>query len=273
MSGELQTLEQPLSVAALRTNIQIIAEAMRLVMKKDVHYGIVPGCKKPSLYKPGAEKIAALFRINISYEVDDLSDDDHAHYRIKCRATSATGIPLGEGLGEASSKEDKWCWRAAVCQEEFDETLPDRRRVKWKKGRSEAYKVAQVRTEPADIANTVLKMAEKRSLVGCVRTVTGCSDIFDQDTEDMPNGMIDQPQAAPPARPKAKKPDASADNPNVISDPQCKRLYAKCKGAGLEDDFVKKHLKDTYGYDSSKEVTRDIYDEICAWADNYANGT
>jgi len=48
-----------------------------------------------------------------------------------------------------------------------------------------------VRTEPADIANTVLKMAEKRAFIDAIRTTTGCSDMFSQDLEDLPAEVRD----------------------------------------------------------------------------------
>jgi hypothetical protein len=85
--------------------------------------------------------------------------------------------------------EEKYRWRRAVCDQEWDETAEDRRRTKRsKRGKNQTpTKVKQVRTEPADLANTVLKMATKRSLVAAVLTVTAASDIFAEYTED-PDG-------------------------------------------------------------------------------------
>ncbi|MGA9670643.1 MAG: hypothetical protein WBQ94_15640 [Terracidiphilus sp.] len=44
----------------------------------------------------------------------------------------------------------------------------------------------QVRQEPADLANTILKMAKKRSQIDATLTVTGASSMFEQDLEDLP---------------------------------------------------------------------------------------
>ena len=44
--------------------VQLIQEIMANVMKVDEHYGTIPGCKKPSLYKPGAEKLSVTFRLS-----------------------------------------------------------------------------------------------------------------------------------------------------------------------------------------------------------------
>lgn len=53
---------------------------------------------------------------------------------------------------------------------------------------------------------------------------------------------------------------------NLISEAQRKRFYAICKQAGLRDEWVKEQLKARWGYDSSTQITRDKYEEICTWA-------
>ena len=44
----------------------------------------------------------------------------------------------------------------------------------------------------ADVANTVLKMAKKRAMVDGILTVTGASDIFTQDIEELPKEYLEQ---------------------------------------------------------------------------------
>jgi len=84
--------------------------------------------------------------------------------------------------------EEKYKWRKPVCDQEFDEAPEDRKRLVWKKGYDNKpdYQLKQVRTQPADLANTILKMANKRSLVAAVLNTTAASDIFTQDIEDIP---------------------------------------------------------------------------------------
>ena len=185
------------TVAGIKARVQMVQHVMRDVMKPGVHYGQIPGTPKPTLYKPGAELIALAFQFAPRYVVDDLSTGDSVRYRITCELYSRDmGAFIGSGQGEASSDEEKYRWRKAVCKEEWDETPEDRRRTKWAKGRGgSVYSVQQVRTEPADLANTVLKMAEKRAFVDAIRTTTGCSDMFAQDLEDLPaevrDGMVE----------------------------------------------------------------------------------
>jgi len=53
----------------------------------------------------------------------------------------------------------------------------------------------------------------------------------------------------------------------VISEAQGKRLYAIWKGAGKSDTFVKKHLAESYGLKSTREIAKGgMYDEIVKWA-------
>lgn len=178
------------SAAEIRERVNLVQEVMRAVMKEGVHYGKIPGTPKPTLYKPGAEVLCVAFRIAPSYRVEDLSIDGVARFRVTCVGThQVSGIVLGEGLGECSSGEEKYKWRKAICVEEFDLTLETMRRLKFGKGDRGVYKVTQIRTEAADQANTVLKMACKRAKVAMTLDVTAASDMFTQDIEDMPEEL------------------------------------------------------------------------------------
>lgn len=198
-----------LSARDIRKNVNLIQEVMSSVMKDGVHYGIIPGCPKPSLFKPGAEKIASTFRIAIKSAVEDLSGHDEKRYRVTCSAFGIDGNDLGSAVGECSTNEEKFKWRKPVCDQEFDETMSDRKREKWIKGKEGAMKIKQVRTEPSDLANTVLQMADKRAYVAIVRKVTAASDVFTQDVEDLPEGVLTNEHAN--AKPAVKQPEPSHD--------------------------------------------------------------
>lgn len=216
-------IQRPQSAVEIRAAVNLIQEVMKEVMKDGVHYGTIPGTKKPSLYKPGSEKILSTFRIAIDPEVQDLSTPDEARFRVFARATSmASDAHLGSGVGECSSNEEKYRWRAAICDQEWDETPEDRRRSAWKRGKNNStYKVKQVRVNPADVANTVLKMAKKRAQIDVTLTATAASDVFNQDIEDLPEGLReviaaeeiisdDAPTITPPQR-RSEAPPQEAD--------------------------------------------------------------
>lgn len=179
-----------LTAADIRATVNLMQDVMLEVMKDGTHYGTIPGTKSKSLYKAGAEKLMATFRLAAKPEVQDLSAGGEIAYRVTVNLLSASGAFVGAGIGECSSAEDKYSWRAAVCDEEFDETPENRRRVKFAKWQGRVEKKKQVRTNPADVANTILKMAKKRAQVDAVITATAASDIFTQDIEDLPEEVV-----------------------------------------------------------------------------------
>ena len=194
-----------MTVADIISHVGMVQEVMKAVMKPDIHYGVIPGTDKPTLYKQGAEVLCMAFRVSDTYSVEDLSTADMVRYRVTCTGShQMTGTVLGTGMGEASSGEEKYKWRKAW-DDEFEATPENLRRVKMGK-----YKTKQVRTEPADLANTILKMANKRAKIAMTINVTACGDMFGQDLEDMDAALRehltrregddrqpDQPQAPP----------------------------------------------------------------------------
>jgi hypothetical protein len=195
----------PLSAADVRQHKNLIAQVVQSVMKEGVHYGVIPGTDKPSLYQQGADCLLTTFRIAPAFRVEEMSRDGEIRFRVTCVGShQGTGVTLGEGLGECSTGEEKYKWRRAVCDEEWDETPETRRRVKFAKGRNNTiYKNKQVRAEPADVANTVLKMAAKRAKVAMTLNVTGASDFFTQDVEDLPTELRPENENQEPVIPEA----------------------------------------------------------------------
>ncbi len=202
-------------VAAIKARVAAIHELVDSVMQENVHFGKIPGTPKKSLWKPGAELICAMLRIGVRYETEDLSRGDVIHYRVRCIGFNTAGQLLGEGLAEASTGEEKYRWRAAICKEEFDDTPETHRREKYKRGQQGShYKQLQIRTEAADSANTILKMAAKRAQVAMTLTVAGCSDFFSQDFDDVDNPTApDDEQSPPPARQPQRRSQAEAPAP------------------------------------------------------------
>jgi len=209
------------SAAEIRAQVNLVQEVMKAVMQEDVHYGKIPGTPKPTLYKAGGEKLAQTFRLAPTYSVEDFSDRDVARYRVTCRLTHQTsGIVVGDGIGSCSSAEEKYKWRRPVCDEEFDDAPDDRRRFKWVRGQNRPFKAKQVRTEKADIENTVLKMAAKRAFLAAILNATAASDIFTQDIEDLPEELRhdeDDRQPEPVQQPQSKRAQESPAQPPPAS--------------------------------------------------------
>lgn len=238
-------VEGAASAASLRAQIQLIQQAMSEVMIEDVHYGKIPGTPKPSLWKPGAEVLCAMFHIAPIFITEDISAHDNVRYRLRCIGRhQATGIDLGEGVGECSSDEAKFRWRAPVCDEEFIATPVDRRREKWARGGNGPFAQKQVRVEPADVANTVLKIGAKRAHIAMVLNVLAASDIFSQDLEDLPDGLIEGERQVHRQTPRAARRPAQPSRPRstggqgFATDAQVKLLRARLNDAGMSAEDV-----------------------------------
>jgi len=240
---------KPLTAVQIRANCNLIQEVMQTVMKPNVHYGTIPGTNKPTLFKAGSEKILSTFRIAVEVEVEDLSTSDCFRYRVKTRGYLPNNELVGCGIGECSTDEEKYKWRGAVIEKEFETTPEDRRRIKY--GRPSQYnktgETKQVRTNPADLANTALKMAKKRAQIDLTLTATGASDVFDQDIEDLPAEYVEEniKGAAQGGKPEVKAPKARdkkepvqeaeiVDGP-TITEGQIKMVRTKLIKAGLLD--------------------------------------
>lgn len=217
--------ERSLTAADIRAQVNLIQDVMRSVMIDGTHFGKIPGTQSVSLYKPGAEKLMATFRLGSDVDVEDLSAPGEVHYRVKYKILSPDGRLLGVGVGECSAQEEKYAWRRPVCADEFNDTPDNLRRVKYKMWNNRVEKQQQVRTNPADVRNTILKMAKKRAMVDAVLTVTAASDIFTQDIEDLPEELREQvaEDARSRARPGAQAvqrtvPEESPERDALIAD-------------------------------------------------------
>lgn len=186
-----------------------IKQCMQAVMKADEHYGVIPGTgSKPTLLKPGAEKLCLMFRLNPEYETERaVEEPSFILFRIKCTLRHITsGNVIATGLGSCSSREEKYGWRKASrkCPKCSKETIIKGKEeygggwlcfakkggcnAKFKDGDKaiEGQDVGKVPVENVwDQHNTLLKMACKRALIAAVLNGTAASDFFTQDLEDL----------------------------------------------------------------------------------------
>src|SRR5215204_5948161 len=72
------------------------------ILKQDLDYGIIPGTPKPSLYKPGAEKLRFVYGLSSEIRCIDKTIDldrpfvDHTY---RCTIKSKTGLILAQCEG------------------------------------------------------------------------------------------------------------------------------------------------------------------------------
>uniref|UniRef100_A0A6M3IT48 Uncharacterized protein n=1 Tax=viral metagenome TaxID=1070528 RepID=A0A6M3IT48_9ZZZZ len=189
--------------------VQIIQSIMHGVMKQDEHYGTIPGTKKPSLYKAGAEKLSLTFRLRPEYEIrrSDLPNG-HREYEVVCTLYHIpTGQSVGQGVGSATTMEGKYRYRGGEkvgTGQPVPKTFWNLKKTDGKAAQAliggPGFSAGKIdgnweicstgekmeHDNPADYWNTILKMAKKRAHVDAILTATAASDIFTQDIEDMP---------------------------------------------------------------------------------------
>lgn len=145
---------------------------------------------KPTLFKPGAEKICSLLHLTPTFVIDDglvrILGEGVIPY--VCNLVSNdTGFVVGEGRGACSL------------------------------------------AEKGNVANTAIKIAQKRAQIDAVLRVSALSDIFTQDLEDMPQGESDSSSKAVTPQVKAEQNQA----PEIDASEGCP--FGKNKGIKWRD--------------------------------------
>lgn len=102
---------------------------------------------------------------------------------------------------------------------------------------------------PADAANSTLKMAQKRALVGAALSISGLSDLFTQDIEN--ETFMQNADTIVKETP---------DSP--VTTKQIRRLYAIASEHGMNQQQAKQKLA-AMGYTSTKDIKQKDYDSVC----------
>ncbi|WFA10365.1 hypothetical protein [Tissierella sp. Yu-01] len=184
MMSLIESVEVSSIVGTLNKITQVQA-AVQKELKQGHDYDTIPGTSKPTLLKPGAEKLLMMFGLTSEYEfLDKIEDYDKGifAYTMKC-ILSKNGQKITEGVGSCNSKENKYRWRWTK-----EEDLPagvDKESLKSKTNNWGKTEYQMENDEIYSQANTILKMAKKRAQVDATLTVASLSEVFTQDMEDM----------------------------------------------------------------------------------------
>lgn len=168
-------------MAAGFKQIELAQAAIQKNLKRGHDYGEIGGTNKPTLLKPGAEKVLMMFGLKSEYEIMTQIEDWQKgifSYTVKC-TLSKGDEKITEGLGSCNNQEDKYKYRWA-----YDNEIPEGTDLSTLKtnGRGK-YRV--LNDEPWSLVNTILKMAKKRAQIDATLTVASLSEIFTQDLEDI----------------------------------------------------------------------------------------
>ena len=234
-------VQHELSVEQVVARINKVHEVMRRAMQEGHHYGVIPGTPKPSLWKPGAELLCVMFRLDPQYQAAERREtEDHLTVTTTCTLWHIpTGQRMGSGMGSCSTRESKYAYRHAsrVCPKCGKDAIIKGKEeygggwvcFKKKDGCGTKFAdedvaitgqvVGRVANEDlADQENTVLKMSNKRALVAAVLNVTAASDIFTQDLEDLPHIQSGREETGPEREKPSSPQDSGASRPE--SNPQ-----------------------------------------------------
>lgn len=211
------TTTSSIRIADMRESLQEQGEQRKVLMEyisrhmiDGEDYGLIPGTKKKTLLKPGAEKLAQLFRCTPRYIKMPSSIEDWEkplfHYEFTCEiVNNSTGEVVSQGVGSCNSREGKYRWRQGerlcpACGKPCIIKGKAEYGGGWlcfaKKGGCNAKFAdddreitgqSTDRVENPDVfdsVNSMLKMAKKRALVDASLSLARCSDIFTQDMDD-----------------------------------------------------------------------------------------
>ena len=177
----LQQIPETDAVISIMEAIKNFQDLVKTHLQEGTDYskeGLFGKNSKPSLLKPGAEKIMSLLRCRPQYEIlAEKEDFDKPlfYYKIRCLMIHiGDNAVWGDGIGSCNSMEKRYTW--------------DR----WKKT-SRPFEFSDV--------NTIQKMAQKRAMVQSVLTLGRLSNLFTQDIED----YTEHPNASGKPRSKPKK--------------------------------------------------------------------
>lgn len=167
-----------------KANREVLMDWIRSALVENTDYGSIPtkrGPSKPSLWKPGAEKICGMLNVTVTfptlvdYEAAALAGKKLESLIIRCELISPGGAIIASGVGSRSVEQDY-----------------------------------------GDL-NKALKMACKSAHIDATLRMGGLSEVF---TQDLENGLPDEPPRSPVARPAPPAPQRPA--PPVKASPAAK---------------------------------------------------
>ena len=195
-----------------------------LLLRRNIDFGRIPKAAKASLYKSGAERILMAYGVESKFVLEKAVEEfgidggkrPFFFYRFRCELYK-NGQHITDGYGSASTLESN-CGRA----------------------------------NPADLANTKLKIAKKRSEVDACLLLAQLSGSFTADLED---SVLETSDFAKVAQ-SVTRPD------DKISAKQVKRLYTLCTQNSVDSETAAKIIADA-GYKTAKDILNRDYDSIC----------
>ena len=183
-------------------NYKVTTPRGEVTLRRNVDFGVIPGTKKPTLLKSGAERLALSYGLCQQYEmvehIEEFGKEPFFYYLVKCNLVvpgENGGTLFSCGYGSANTREAS-------------------------NGMSSAY----------NTANSMCKKAQKRALVHAALAISGLSSMFYADIEDEQFMK------------KANDLKATMNDDSPITTAQMRRVYALAAEAGFGGDEAKQKI-------------------------------
>jgi hypothetical protein len=228
-------------------NLNKLTTIMRKVMREKVDFDKIPGTPKPTLLKPGAERLLQFFGLGHKVQcIEKITDWDAGFFYFCYKVTIVKTYPqleaeivVAECEGSANSKEKRY-------------------------RNQDVY----------SLVNTLQKMAIKRALVGATLQATGTSGFFTQDLDD----FEDTPTPEAPRREsngsERNRSQGLMKNPDgPATQAQINACYSIGNKKGLDRDQVKQIASQVLevSVESLKDLTKDQASTLITFLQNSSN--
>ena len=273
VEASISPQEMNLKLAEMKTKMQLMQKFFKEVMVKDQDYGVIPGTEKPTLLKPGAEKLCELYGYaSVVKQVEEEKNIETGFYRARVTVALVhrrTGAVIAEGVGEANTMESRYRYRWTP-----EWKLPggvDKSALYYEERTSKngkPYRMYRLENnDPWTLWNTVLKMAKKRGHIDATLSATRSSGIFTQDLEDMEEWVAGAPSngdQGQPAHQETKK-QTIPDTPKPANKTKQENginwqgFWETVKNLGYDENQVHAIVSEIFGADISslKDVIHD----------------
>ena len=174
-TGEVAFIGTALTPDQVRARAQWVRDVTKSALVEGVDYGVIPGTGgKPALLKPGAEML--LLAAGLGFTMDKRDDyDARAHHGVTYTATVHRGdAVVAQSDGYAGYDESRFYTSA-----EESERRERANAARYQRGANPS-KFTEYRAP----WNTLVKMAQKRALVGAVLNACAASGLFIADVDD-----------------------------------------------------------------------------------------
>jgi len=177
VTGEIVRLEAGrLSPEATKERAAWVRAVTKAALTEHVDYGIIPGTDRPALLKPGAEMLLLAAGLGFTItKIDDVDSREHRGVTYRCRVHRGE-FAVAECDGYAGYDESRY-YRSAEDSERLERARAKQDRRPPREDRYVEYRAPW---------NTLVKMSQKRALVGAALNAVAGSGLFTQIDDDDP---------------------------------------------------------------------------------------